>query len=199
MTEDMRALWDNEAEAFDEAADHGLRDPAVRQAWADLLLPLVGPNRGRRVADLGCGTGSLSTLLAVEGAHLVHGVDFSPEMVRRARVKAAQVTPRPTFTEADAADPPLPAASFDVVLCRHVLWAMPDPSAALKKWIELLAPGGALVLIEGHWSNGVGLPAAECVQLIEGLRDEAELQMLSDPAYWGGPTEDERYLILSRH
>ena len=86
MTEDMRALWDHEAEAFDEAADHGLRDPAVRQAWADLLLPLVGPNRGRRVADLGCGTGSLSTLLAVEGAHLVHGVDFSPEMVRRARV-----------------------------------------------------------------------------------------------------------------
>jgi hypothetical protein len=27
------ALWDAEAEAFDEAADHGLRDPGVRAAW----------------------------------------------------------------------------------------------------------------------------------------------------------------------
>ena len=199
MTEDMRALWNREAETFDQAADHGLLDPSVRRTWSDLLLSLIGPKRGQRVADLGCGTGTLSTLLASEGAHLVHGVDFSPEMIRRAREKAASLAPRPIFTEADAADPPLPKASFDVVLCRHVLWAMPDPSAALEKWIELLAPGGVLILIEGHWSNGAGLPASECVRLVEGLRTEVELQMLTDPAYWGAPTVDERYLIRSRH
>lgn len=196
MADDMRALWNREAETFDEAPDHGLRDPGVRHAWADLLLPMIGPP-GRRVADLGCGTGTLSTLLAVEGQHLLHGVDFSPEMVRRAREKTAQVDPRPIFTVADAAVPPLPAATFDAVLCRHVLWAMPDPSAALAKWSELLVPGGVLILVEGLWSNGVGLPAAECVRLVEQVHSDVELRLLEDDAYWGGPTEDERYVVRS--
>lgn len=196
MPDDMRALWNREAETFDEAPDHGLRDPVVRRAWADLLLPMIG-SPGRRVADLGCGTGTLSTLLAVEGQHLVHGVDFAPEMVRRARVKTAQVDPRPVFTVADAAAPPLPSATFDAVLCRHVLWAMPDPSAALARWSELLVPDGVLILVEGLWSNGVGLPASECVRLVKEVRSDVELRLLDDAVYWGGPTNDERYVIRS--
>ena len=136
-------MWDAEAGAFDDAADHGLRDPEVRRAWADLLLPLID-GRGRRVADLGCGTGTLSLLLAAEGGHFVSGVDFSSEMIHRAREKTKGTSPEPVFIVADAAEPPLTAGSFDVVLARHVLWAMPDPAAALKRWIELLGPDGVL-------------------------------------------------------
>lgn len=198
VTDDSRSLWDIEAESFDDSADHGLRDSKVRRAWADLLLPLVG-EPGRRVADLGCGTGTLSVLLAIEGQHLVSGIDFSPEMVKRARVKAEGIDPLPRFVVADAANPPLPAASFDVVLARHVLWAMPDPAASLARWIQLLAPGGVLVLIEGRWHTGVGLTASDCAQLVGQLRDDVHLQPLDDPSYWGGPTTDERYLIVSRH
>lgn len=137
--------------------------------------------------------------MAEEAEHLVHGVDFSAEMVRRARRKAAHVVPRPTFTEADASCPPLPASSFDAVVCRHVLWAMPDPVSALQAWIDLLAPGGVLVLVEGRWSNGVGLPAAECLTYVSELRVHVEVKLLTDPVYWGGPISDERYLIVSRH
>lgn len=196
MGDEVRAMWDREARTFDEAPDHGLRDPVIRRAWADLLLPMIG-EPGRRVADLGCGTGTLSMLLATEGQHRVHGVDFSPEMVRRAREKTRDVLPRPEFSLADAAEPPLPSASFDAVLCRHVLWAMPDPTAALERWIDLLAPGGVLVLVEGLWSNGAGLPASACVRLVENLRDDVHLHRLDDDRYWGGRVDDERYLIFS--
>lgn len=197
MTEDARSLWDAEAETFDDAADHGLRAPDVRRAWANLLLPLID-GRGLQVADLGCGTGTLSLLLASEGGHFVSGVDFSAEMIRRAREKCDRTVPRPAFTVADAADPPLPAGSFDVVLSRHVLWAMPDPAVALRNWIELLTPSGMLTLIEGRWNTGVGLTADECVGLVSELRNDVDLRMLDDPSYWGGPTSDERYLIVSR-
>ena len=197
MTDDARALWDAEAETFDDAADHGLRDPVVRRAWADLLLPLIG-GRPRRIADLGCGTGTLSVLLAAEGGHSVSGVDVSPEMVRRAREKGEGVFPQPVFTVADAAQPPLTARSFDVVLSRHVLWAMPDPAAALQNWIDLLTPTGVLLLVEGRWHTGAGLTADRCLQLVSRRRDDAQLQMLNDPSYWGGPIADERYLIVSR-
>ena len=84
--DETRALWDDEAQTFDEAADHGLRDPAVREAWRALLRDLLPPAPAR-VADLGCGTGTLALLLTEEG-YDVTGVDLSPEMVRRARAKA---------------------------------------------------------------------------------------------------------------
>jgi ubiquinone/menaquinone biosynthesis C-methylase UbiE len=58
------------------------------------------------------------------------------------------------FTQGDAFDPPLPEATYDAVLCRHVLWAMPDPADALTRWLRLLTPTGCLFLVEGHWSNG---------------------------------------------
>ena len=119
-------------------------------------------------------------------------------MIRRAREKGDLTIPKPTFTVADAADPPLAAGSFDVVLSRHVLWAMPDPAAALRNWIELLKPNGMLILIEGRWHTGVGLTADGCVRLVSELRNDVDLRALDDPSYWGGPTSDERYLIISR-
>jgi SAM-dependent methyltransferase len=185
-------LWDDEASTFDEAADHGLRDPAVRAAWRDLLLSVLPPAPAR-VADLGCGTGTLSLLLAAEG-YVVDGVDFSPEMIRRARAKTpvGQVT----FTEADADDPPLEPDAYDVVLSRHVLWAMPDPAATLQTWIRLLGPGGRLVLVEGSWSTGAGLAAARTVELVAATGREAELRRLPEAAYWGREIDDERYLVL---
>ena len=64
----------------------------MRQAWAGLILPLI-PLPGSEVADLGCGTGSLSLLLAEEG-HRVRGLDLSGRMVEAARAKAARATGR---------------------------------------------------------------------------------------------------------
>ena len=54
---DAPEFWDDQAAVFDEAPDHGMSDPTVREAWAALLLPLL-PSVPARVADLGCGTGT---------------------------------------------------------------------------------------------------------------------------------------------
>jgi SAM-dependent methyltransferase len=118
-------------------------------------------------------------------------------MIRRAEAKAGAISPRPTFLVGDAADPPLDAGQFDVVLSRHVLWAMPDPAAALGRWVRLLKPAGRLLLIEGDWVTGAGLSAAEGSRLVRLYRDHLDLRRLDDPAYWGGPITDERYLITS--
>jgi len=187
-------MWDAEAASFDDQPDHGLRDPAVRGAWADLLLPLMPPAPAA-VVDLGCGTGSLSVLLAQAG-HVVCGVDLSPRMLAVAEGKATGV--EVDFREGDAADPPCPQGSYDVVLARHVLWAMPDPAAALRAWVRLLKPDGRLVLVEGRWFTGAGITAAECRELVRAHREEAAVTRLDDPALWGGPVEDERYVLVSR-
>lgn len=87
----VKAYWDEQAERFDEEPDHGLRDRNVRRAWRELLLPLLSSRPdsagGLDVADLGCGTGTLSVLLAEHG-HRVVGVDLSDSMVAAATEKA---------------------------------------------------------------------------------------------------------------
>jgi SAM-dependent methyltransferase len=195
--EAARRYWDGAAASFDDEPDHGLRDPGVRQAWADLLLAHLPPTPAA-VADLGCGTGSLAVLLAQHG-YRVQGLDLSERMIALAAAKAAALAAPAEFQQGDAADPPYPPASCDVVLARHVLWALPDPDAALQRWTALLRPGGLLVLIEGRWATGAGITAADCRALVRRHRDEATVTLLDDPALWGRPIEDERYLLVSRH
>ena len=189
----MSEFWDAEAATFDEEPDHGLRDPETRAAWLALLTEHLPPAPAR-LADLGCGTGTLSVLLADAG-YAVDGVDFSPEMVTRARDKAAG-RDGVTFAVADASEPPLDSAAYDAVLCRHVLWALPDQPAALERWISLLTPRGRLALVEGDWHTGAGLSAARTVELLRRAGREPTTYVLDDPVLWGGPITDERYLVV---
>jgi hypothetical protein len=85
-----------------------------------------------------------------------------------------------------------------VVLARHVLWAMPDAGDALGAWLRLLLPGGLLLLVEGRRSAGLGLTAEEAGRAVLRHRSDATITVLSDPALWGGPIADERYLLVSR-
>ncbi|MET8760854.1 class I SAM-dependent methyltransferase [Lentzea sp. NPDC004782] len=191
----MTTFWDEQATTFDDEPDHGLRDADVRAAWAELLLPLM-PSSSAEVVDLGCGTGSLAVLLAAAGHH-VRGVDLSARMVAAAAAKARAADVAAEFVQGDAAEPPYPPGSADVVLVRHVLWTLPDPVAALEAWVRLLRPDGRLVLVEGHWSTGSGLTAAEAEALVRSVREEAAVTRLTDPALWGREIDDERYLLVS--
>jgi SAM-dependent methyltransferase len=193
---DARMDWDAEAASFDEEPDHGLRDPEVRAAWADRLRSWL-PGRACDILDLGCGTGSLS-LLAAEQGHRVTGVDSSPAMVDLARAKLAGRDA--AFLVGDAATPPVGEQRFDVVLVRHVLWALPDPGRALRHWRELLRPGGRLVLIEGVWGavSPVGIPAELLTALLESVAAHVRVERLSgDPLLWGRAVADERYAVVA--
>ncbi|GGU02096.1 SAM-dependent methyltransferase [Streptomyces violascens] len=185
--------WDEEADTFDEEPDHGLLDPAVRAAWDERLAGWL-PDHAGELLDLGCGTGSLSLLAAGRG-HRITAVDLSPRMVERARAKLAG-TGAEVLT-GDAARPPVEGRTFDVILARHVVWALPDHEAALRHWWSLLRPGGRLILVEGVWGD-TGIPAGQLVGALGGLKAEARYERLSgDARLWGREVDDERYAVVA--
>ncbi|MFG2653066.1 trifunctional class I SAM-dependent methyltransferase/NUDIX hydrolase/VOC family protein [Streptomyces sp. NPDC048436] len=187
--------WDRAAATFDDEPDHGLRDPAVREAWAERLRDWL-PEAAGDVLDLGCGTGSLS-LLAAEHGHRVTAVDLSPDMVERAREKLSGHEAEVLLGDADT--PPVEGRRFDVVLVRHVLWMLPDPEATLRHWCGLLRPGGRLVLIEGVWGTTTlsGIPADRLIRALTPMVTRLHSERLSgDARLWGRPVEDERYALV---
>ena len=105
-------------------------------------------------------------------------------MLTRARAKASSAGMHVAFVRGDAPAPPV-SGPFDVVLCRHVLWALPQPEQALRRWRTLLRPHGRLVPVEGRWSTGAGITAAQLLPSVERTVGPADLEPSSDPRLWG--------------
>lgn len=191
-----RAVWDAEAASFDDEPDHGLRDPTVRAAWKALLQSVLPPVPGR-LLDIGCGTGSLSVLLAELGWD-VTGFDLSPAMISQAETKATAAGHHIRFVIGDAASPALAPASFDALVCRHLLWALPKPEEVLKRWNSLVKPGGRILLVEGFWHTGAGLHADDLLTMLPDTLTNAGVQPLSgQTGLWGKPVGDERYVLFA--
>lgn len=193
---EAREYWDQAAVAFDQEADHGLQDPHILQAWTELLKGWT-PSPGMTVLDVGCGTGSLSVILTGLG-HFVTGIDVSPNMLVQAQSKANAAKQKITWCVMDAAIPGFKNQSFDIVICRHVLWALPDPAQVVRHWLNLLRQPGRLILIEGHWATGGGLHATELLAGLPSALTPLPVQYLSEqPIYWGKVVTDERYVIIA--
>jgi len=117
--------------------------PATRR-----FLETAGLQPGMRVADLGCGIGTVTRLIAeIVGpdGHAI-GVDLSTAQLDLARKAAASAQlANCQFVEASAIETGLPEASFDAVYCRLLLIHLPDPLRGLAEMKRLLKPGGLLV------------------------------------------------------
>lgn len=193
---ESRQIWNAEAATFDDQPDHGLHDSVVLAAWTKLLKESL-PSSSAELLDIGCGTGSLSLVFAGLGCK-VTGIDFSPEMIAVAEAKAKAAHQPIQFHIMDAAFPQFPAQQFDVMVCRHLLWTLPQPDQVLQRWVRLLKPGGRLLLIEGFWHTGAGLRSQEIVDMLPASLTHVLVKALSDQAdLWGSKIEDERYMILT--
>jgi ubiquinone/menaquinone biosynthesis C-methylase UbiE len=211
LQEAVRRHWNRRASTFDDAGHHGIHSPEQRDAWLARLRPWAGADP-IDVLDVGCGTGFLSLLLAALG-HRVVGIDIAEEMLARAREKAAGAGQEVTLRLADAARPPFSDESFDLVVERHLIWTVPEPMAALRRWTRILRPAGRLVLVEGHWAGAAepdyepirdrlplygGRPAAELRSLVvEAGYGEVAVEALDDPVLWGEPVTRERYALIA--
>lgn len=191
-----RRYWDDAADSFDDEPDHGLRDPHTRQAWLALLAEWL-PAAAQATLDVGCGTGSLSALMAGLGQP-VTAVDSSTQMILRAREKTTQAGLPVQFGIMDATRLAFAPRSFDAIVCRHLLWALPQPRQVLEQWLGLLRPGGRLILVEGHWSTGAGLRATELVAMLPSVLALVAVNPLSDRTeLWGKQVSDERYAVIA--
>jgi ubiquinone/menaquinone biosynthesis C-methylase UbiE len=122
-------------------------DDRVTSLTIEKLLP-----RDLALADIGCGTGSLTVELA-RFAEKVIGVDLSQEMLRRARNVAKERQLRNIeFRHGDALKLPLAARSVDAAFCVMVLHFLSDPQQAVAELCRITRSGGSVIVVDlvGH-------------------------------------------------
>jgi ubiquinone/menaquinone biosynthesis C-methylase UbiE len=118
-----------------------------------VMLELIGPLESKRVLDLGCGDGLLTTAFAGRGASAV-GIDIDPAMLRAAIARPTLGSGRRVhFVQGRIERLPFPDAIFDVVIVVSVLCFVSDRTTAVREAARVLRPGGRLVMGElGRWS-----------------------------------------------
>lgn len=195
--EDTADFWDGVATTFDDAPDHGLADPGTRQAWVSLLDDVLGESHGLAV-DLGCGTGSVSMLLAERG-HGVYGVDVSPRMIELAQAKARRAGLEVDFVVGDLESARVPSARVGAVLSRHVLWLASDLDAVVARWSAPLAADGVFIAIEGVWGQAGVAAETMFAALRRHFEHVAYRDLSGETPLWGVEVSDQRYAMVGRN
>jgi trans-aconitate methyltransferase len=91
------------------------------------LIPLLDPQPGELILDIGCGTGHLTQAIAESGAHVI-GIDSSASMIETARA----AYPDLEFLVADARHFSFPTP-FDAVFSNAVLHWIPEAEEVVRK------------------------------------------------------------------
>ena len=170
---DRRHLQKTLQERSESSRDFFNREAAVQnmpspgQTWQALAHGMMGLLPGRRILDLGCGSGRLARLLASVG-NTVTAVDNSEEQIRLAKADTEMdgTTPasslqsaRLQFILASMEATGLPAGSFDAALLSQSLHHAANPAEVIREAHRLLAPGGRLLILdllahEEDWLRG---------------------------------------------
>jgi SAM-dependent methyltransferase len=139
-----------QARAWDGAegahwARYAERFEASTAAYDPVLFDAAGITPGRRVLDVGCGSGATTREAARRAAPgQVVGVDLSAAMIDVARRHG---TPGAVYLQADAQVHPFADAAFDVVLSRTGASFFADPAAAFANLARAMRPGARMALL----------------------------------------------------
>jgi len=130
------------------------------------LIQQANIQTGQNVLDLGCGTGTLTVMVAQSHPDArITGVDGDPAVLQVARQKAAQADVEITWDEGLATRLPYPDRSFDRVLSSLVIHhlTLVNKRQAFREIVRVLKPGGSLDIVD------FGKPHSPAMHLIANI------------------------------
>ncbi len=118
------------------------------------LKHILGDVKGRKVLDVGCGTGSLAFYLAQEGANVI-GIDLSRNLIEHCKEQSKILGMSIEFRVMNAQIPDFEDESFDIILGSRIIHHLPDIGLFFNKCKRLLKKNGFIAFIEPLKKNPI--------------------------------------------
>lgn len=112
---------------------------------SEALCEAAGLHARQRVLDVACGTGN-AALVAARRDCEVTGLDYVPDLIERAKMRADAEGSVVEFRVGDAQSLPFPDASFDAVISAIGVMFAPDQARAAQELLRVCRPGGKIAL-----------------------------------------------------
>jgi SAM-dependent methyltransferase len=127
-----------------------LREHWWNDAFTDFLEETLRPRPGKRILDVGCGSGTAEINLSRLRLSQIklYGVDLSLDRVKAAAEATRGINARVSYGVADARRLPFAAATFDSSFCVAVLQHVREISLALGELARVTRPGGRILVVE---------------------------------------------------
>src|SRR5215471_11684163 len=200
MPLDVRNIWNACGVAFDRfnTAGDSFSDNIERPA----IEILVGDLAGRRVLDLGCGSGPYSLSFAGAGAAVV-GLDLSETMISIAQERSRGLNA--VFQVADIRRPlPFDDAEFDLVFSATALHYVEDLTRPMSETARVLKPRGRFIASLLHPLSTARFPLADSEKIDgpdpwEGWYFGSPLRCIETPWMSFGEVSSEGRRIFCHH
>jgi ubiquinone/menaquinone biosynthesis C-methylase UbiE len=147
-------------------------------------LTKLGVKSGMHVLDVGCGTGSVSFMIApiVGSSGLVIGVDSNPFVVDYCKDMARKLNVNNTkFFEADATRLNLEDQNFDITYSRFMFQHIPEAKKALREMIRMTRKGGYIMVEDCDLYTWIVSPENQSVSKLWHWYESIQVDRGTDP------------------
>lgn len=144
--DEIKDYWNQRANGFSLAIEEEL-ESASGADWRKFFQKNIC--EGAEVLDDGTGPGFFPALLTPMG-YRVTAIDYSEEMVLKARERLSAMNINAHVLQMDAQNLQFADESFDAVVSRNVLWNLDDPAKAYCEIHRVLRPKGKVIIDDGN-------------------------------------------------
>jgi len=141
--------WTTRANGYSQSIREEL-DSFKKDAWKKLISEHAGQGDNIEALDIGTGPGFFAILMSDLG-YQVTAVDYTEDMLQEARKNTENAGFYVHLVKADAHKLPFLDNTFDLIICRNLVWTLANPQTVYQEWRRVLKINGKVLVYDANW------------------------------------------------
>lgn len=164
MKESVKLFWENDVQYYNQSISRELVNEN-RDIWIDLINKFKPIKDNPSILDIGTGPGFIPLILSKEGYENIYGIDVSDKMISMAKNNASISGYKINFQTMDIHQMNFSDESFDLIICRRVIWTLNNPIEAYRECFRILKPHGRIIIFDGNYYSYLFSPEIAQIRL----------------------------------